>query len=279
MPNSGNKIFLGYPVTFTDAEGEGVPQLASPDMSTSTPVYILGTMAPSVGDILPAYAVGGRWVAERGSSSGSGVLGCLPCNIPKTNLTLSWVNPLSGNGSTTLTYTPIPISWVTTACFNGLKAELVCTGGQVELRVIYWTSGACPGPGLTQYCSNLRRTVRPDPLQLHLLAVLHDFPVEIGGLPGNHALRLHQLHGDAMRDEPCIRCPVPKGTLSAGLEVRRFCELLDPWCSQYDPGYREVIFQASRRQENETDMPLEFYPPSASSTLSLEEGDRILIPP
>jgi len=158
MPSSGNKIFLGYPVTFTDTEGEGMPQSASPDTSTSTPVYVLGTMAPSVGDILPAYAVGGRWVAERGSSNGSGTVGCSPCDIPQTNLTLSWVNPLSGNGSTMLTYTPIPVSWVTSACFNGLKAELVCTGGQLELRVIYWISGACPGPGLTQYCSNLRAT-------------------------------------------------------------------------------------------------------------------------
>jgi hypothetical protein len=111
-----------------------------------------------------------------------------------------------------------------------------------------------------------------------VLAVLHDFPIDVGGLSGNHVHRLHQLYGDAVRDEPCIRCPVAKGTRCAGLDVRRYCELLDPCCPQHDPGYREVILQASRRQEHDTDMPLKLYPLSASSTLPLEERDSILIP-
>ena len=42
---------------------------------------------------------------------------------------------------------------VPTAC----SYTCVCTGGQVELRVIYFTTGSCP-TGTQQYCSNLRAT-------------------------------------------------------------------------------------------------------------------------
>ena len=63
---------------------------------------------------------------------------------------------ISGNGSTALTYTTTPASW-TSGCSNGLLYKLLCTGGQVELRVIYFTTGTCP-TGTQQYCSNLRVT-------------------------------------------------------------------------------------------------------------------------
>jgi hypothetical protein len=88
--------------------------------------------------------------------SGAGSLVCSPCNIPTQNLTLSWVNVVSGNGSTTLTYATPPASW-SSECSIGLLYKLVCTEGQVELRVIYFTSGSCP-TGTQQYCSNLRAT-------------------------------------------------------------------------------------------------------------------------
>lgn len=84
-------------------------------------------------------------------------LTCSPCNIPEANLTLSWVNSLSGNGSTTLVYSPSPASWAS-GCSghnDALLFKLLCTGGDIELRAIYFTAGSCPS-GTQQYCSNLR---------------------------------------------------------------------------------------------------------------------------
>ncbi len=45
----------------------------------------------------------------------------------------------------------------------------------------------------------------------------------------------------------CGFCPTDETLGCAGLDVRRFCELIDPACTQYDPGYREVIVTATRR--------------------------------
>ena len=153
MPTSPDHFYLSNPVELDGAEVEG--GLGSPvvDTSQTIPVVILG-QAPSAGDILTAYAVGGRWVAERGTSR-SGNFTCSPCSVPQQNLTVSWVNTLSGNGQTTLAYAASPVSW-TSGCSNRLRFKLLCTGGHLEFRTIYWTSGACPGPGQTQYCSNLR---------------------------------------------------------------------------------------------------------------------------
>src|SRR5579864_8702945 len=66
MASTGEKDFLGDPGNFTDNECEGCADPGSFDTSISIPVFILGSQAPSVGDILTAYAVGGRWVAETG---------------------------------------------------------------------------------------------------------------------------------------------------------------------------------------------------------------------
>ena len=166
MPTVGNRIFLTHPVTYSGAEGEGMSQTPAVDTGTVAPVYVLASKPPQVGDVLTAYAVGGRWVSEEGGGSSSSTLICNPCNmpgqgIPKTNLTLSWTNPLSGNGSTTLVYESLGPNWVTsigsTFCtVNGLQANLLCTGGNIELRIIYWTSGSCATGGASQYCSNQR---------------------------------------------------------------------------------------------------------------------------
>ncbi len=47
-----------------------------------------------------------------------------------------------------------------------------------------------------------------------------------------------------MKDR-CPHCPVTEGTQCRGLVVTRFCELIDPECDRYDPGYRDVIVRAS----------------------------------
>jgi hypothetical protein len=157
MPSSPDHFFLAFPIELDGAETEGGTAASTDDASAPIVVDVLGH-APAAGDILTAYAVGGRWVAERGQSSSSGILTCSPCSIPEQNLTLSWVNLISGNGSTPLNYSnsPTPISW-TSGCSNGLIYKLLCTGGEVEFRVIYFTAGTCPS-GTQQYCSNLRVT-------------------------------------------------------------------------------------------------------------------------
>jgi hypothetical protein len=154
MPSSPDHFFLAYPIEIDGTETEGGMATPVADRSQPIVVDVLGHV-PSAGDVLTAYAVGGRWVAEKGASSG-GMLTCSPCGIPAQNLTISWTNPISGNGSTILTYTPTPASW-TSGCSGGLLYTLLCNTGQVEFRVIYFTTGSCP-TGTQQYCSNLRAT-------------------------------------------------------------------------------------------------------------------------
>ena len=151
IPNEGDRIFLTYPADLDGSETEGGPSAALVDVSTSIPVLLI--RAPAVaGDLLIATAVGGRWAAEKGIPPLTAGYPCAPCSIPQTSLTLSWVNPLIGNGSTPLTYTA-PGLWVS-SCTNQLQYQLRCTENQIELRVIYFLSGSCP-TGRSQYCSNL----------------------------------------------------------------------------------------------------------------------------
>jgi hypothetical protein len=152
MASSPDHFFLANPVEIDGAEAEGGLGVPVVDTTQTIVVDVLGH-APAPGDILTAYAVGGRWVAERGGSRG-GSFPCAPCAIPEQDLTVSWVNSIIGNGSTLLSYSPTPPAW-TSGCSNGLLYKLLCTGGQLELRVIYFATGPCP-TGTQQYCSNLR---------------------------------------------------------------------------------------------------------------------------
>lgn len=152
-------FYLTNPVELDGTESEGGSSTPTADTTQTIPVVFLDN-APSVGDIVPAFRVGGRWVAERGTSPTSSSYACSPCAIPKQDLTISWVNPLAGNGSDTLVYNATGPSWAT-GCSGGagignqLIFKLFCTGGQIELRVYYFVSGSCP-TGQSSYCSNLR---------------------------------------------------------------------------------------------------------------------------
>jgi len=55
----------------------------------------------------------------------------------------------------------------------------------------------------------------------------------------------------------CPRCPLPAEdpTRCRGEDVRRFCELIDPSCPAYDPGYVGVILAESRRLASEPVRP------------------------
>jgi hypothetical protein len=156
MPSSPDCFYLGYPVQASGTEAEGGAGTTSPDVANAIVVDVLGR-APSIGDILTAYAVAGRWVAERGSeSTGFAPLSCNPCPIPEQSLLLSWTNLLGGNGSATLTFMHgDAISFWQSDCANGLLYQLYCTASQIELRILYFVSGFCPA-GQTAYCSNLR---------------------------------------------------------------------------------------------------------------------------
>jgi len=158
MGNAPDLFYLSHPVELDGPEIEGSTGTPTADTTQSIPVVVLGH-APSVGDILPAFAVGGRWVAERGGT-GSQSFPCLPCTIPNQNLTISWVNPLAGNGSDTMVYNSSGPTWATdcsggAGVGNQLLFKLLCTGGQIELRVYYFVSGSCP-TGQSNDCSNLR---------------------------------------------------------------------------------------------------------------------------
>src|ERR1700722_4500083 len=66
MPSSPDHFFLAYPIELDGAETEGGTGTPVDDTSQPIIVDVLGHV-PSAGDILTAYAIGGRWVAERGS--------------------------------------------------------------------------------------------------------------------------------------------------------------------------------------------------------------------
>jgi len=152
MGASPDLFYFTHPVELDGSETEGGTGTPTADTAQTIPVDVLWH-APSVGDLLTAYAVGGRWVAERGGGGGPATLPCSPCNIPETDLTLSWTNPLSGNGSTALTYNPSLVQW-TTGCVFNQEYKLLCLGGQLDFIVTYFISGTCP-TGQTNQCSSL----------------------------------------------------------------------------------------------------------------------------
>ncbi len=74
---------------------------------------------------------------------------CGTCSIPKKDLTLSWFGG-PGDGSTPLIFNGTN-NWQS-VCTNQLIFQLLCNTPFVELRVIYFITGACP-TGQRQYCS------------------------------------------------------------------------------------------------------------------------------
>jgi hypothetical protein len=157
MPTVVDRVYFTHPVIVSGTEIEGGTATTSVDTATTVPVVVLGQV-PSIGDMLVAFAVGGRWVAERGTGLGGAGIVCSPCTIPAENLTISWTNLLTGDGLGMLTYSRMPSpSWATSCVDNGVEFTLACTGGEIELRVYFFVSGICP-TGETDYCSNLQES-------------------------------------------------------------------------------------------------------------------------
>jgi hypothetical protein len=73
----------------------------------------------------------------------------------------------------------------------------------------------------------------------------------------------------------CIHCPTPESVRCAGLDVRRFCELIDPSCPQYDSRYRDVIVQEARYALTVKDTLPGLNPHPASGSRSVDAGGTI----
>jgi len=153
IPTAPDHYFLSYPVELDGSEIEGGGGTPVVDTTQTIVVDVIGHK-PAAGDLLVAYAVGGRWVAQGGGASGSITVPCSPCAIRKTDLTVSWTNLISGPGSATLTHYNLPDRWIS-GCVDGLIYEILCSGGDLEFLVTYFLSGDCP-TGQSNSCSNFR---------------------------------------------------------------------------------------------------------------------------
>jgi len=148
-PTSTDRIFLLNPTTLSGAESVGAGPLVGADPSRRVPVIVVGSKLPKAGDILVAFSIGGRWVAETGTPPTH--VECEGCLTPRTNLTVSWANFLTGPGSTTLIYDGVD-SW-DSPCVNQLKLNLTCRQGSATFQIQYFLSGPCP-TGLATGCSS-----------------------------------------------------------------------------------------------------------------------------
>jgi hypothetical protein len=157
MPSAVPRVYFTHPVIAAGAETEGGSATLTADTATTTPVIFLNHV-PAVGDYDVAAAVGGRWVVD-GGSSGPANLTCDPCGMPLENLTVSWTNLSSGDGSATLVWNGfagvLSAAWATGCCDDGIEFALSCSEEGINFQAIFFTSGVCP-TGESNYCSNLR---------------------------------------------------------------------------------------------------------------------------
>jgi hypothetical protein len=77
--------------------------------------------------------------------------------------------------------------------------------------------------------------------------------------------------------QSCIHCPTPENFRCAGLDVRRFCELIDPACRQYDSRYRDVIVRETRRAGEDATTRLPAHDHSGLSKSIIERQETIAI--
>jgi hypothetical protein len=138
MPTSPDHYFYGHPVQLGGEETEGGAWTLTVDAANTYVVDVLHN-APSVGDVLMAYAIGGRWVAERGASNPTYecMCGALPCNLPWVDLTLSWTEGPDGAGSTTLFWTGN--SWISD-CADDIIWSIDCSDESDVLHATQYTA-------------------------------------------------------------------------------------------------------------------------------------------
>jgi hypothetical protein len=175
MPRTVPAWFLTNPADFGCDETEGAGCSPRIDTTSTVPVLVLGPKVPSVGDLLPARMIGGKWVTGSGGGGGGGVISCSPCNIPAEDLTLSWsatgLGPSPIVGSMPLTFTGTDwessCQWIPPAPFGGPggsigsffngKIVLICFGGVITFRLINYafppgaTAPTC-NTGTSEFC-------------------------------------------------------------------------------------------------------------------------------
>jgi hypothetical protein len=101
MPSAAGNFFAVHRVipSFNEAEGAVA---GTTDLGFNAVFGVVGTQAPSVGDVLIADRIGGRWIAERFGAGSSGIVttpGC-PCGSSpatifqtSTGNSSAWFNP------------------------------------------------------------------------------------------------------------------------------------------------------------------------------------------
>jgi hypothetical protein len=171
IPTTPDHYYLAHPVGLDGAEVEGGVASPTADSSQTVVVDVLGH-APSVGDILMAYAVGGRWVAEKGVGQKSNCckFACGPCKIYKQDLTFAWTGGNLIAGSTMLKWQAggsLLGSWQSDCIDNFFhppfpgapKPNFIfaidCLGGGVTVKIYEVTPPPLGGPtGLPAPCNN-----------------------------------------------------------------------------------------------------------------------------
>jgi hypothetical protein len=104
-PTSVPRVFLTNPVTIDAGDAEAATPSYTADTSQSIPVVVLNQL-PAPGDILPAFADGGRWVAEKtGSSSTCNVTICVRQTCFCNEVSSATVTIKTGGGATVATGT------------------------------------------------------------------------------------------------------------------------------------------------------------------------------
>ena len=160
IPASLPAQFLCHPVVMSGAESEGGAVVATAAIPQHMVVTVVGTSAPSVGDLLLARQIDGRWVAERYGSGATNVVipGCACSSTPRT-LTMTVVVPDATApllNSCTIVYGPTPSSlsaiglgansYLSTSMFadpttgDSFWHYFYCSSGYYTIRSVYPTS-------------------------------------------------------------------------------------------------------------------------------------------
>jgi hypothetical protein len=101
MPTTVPAWFLTHPADFGCNESEGAGCSATIDTTSTVPVLVLGPKVPSVGDLLPARMIGGKWIAERGGGGGCTTTICLRSGCDNATMISGATVAITGGGSAT----------------------------------------------------------------------------------------------------------------------------------------------------------------------------------
>jgi len=179
MPSAPDHFFLSYPVELDGSETEGGAGTPTADTTQTIVVDVIGHV-PNAGDILTAYAVGGRWVAERSSGSSNICCGfrCATCTIPKHTLVLA----VPGIGDVNLVWNGALSLWQSGCviglaynCYFTLSCSLITHSTVLSIR--YCTScDPQPSGGECGTCTTPASSSTCDPLSLVFIFDYSPFP-------------------------------------------------------------------------------------------------------